>query len=88
MSCIPLERKVSMKSLILKRDLMLSSVKTSPLKFNAEAPFLKTSAARGISDVITKSSLSSNSRILLSAASKTFSTTRFLIESTLGYFIG
>ena len=51
---------------------MLSSVKTSPLKFNAEAPFFKTSAARGISDVITKSSLSSNSRILLSAASKTF----------------
>ena len=67
---------------------MLSAVRISPLKFSAEAPFSMTSAARGISDVITKSSLSSNSRILLSAASKTFSTTKFLIESTLGYCIG
>ena len=59
-----------MKSRMFKRDLIFSTVYTSPLGFSTWQPFSTNSAASGISAVIIKSPFAARLTISLSATSK------------------
>jgi len=86
--CSPDERIVSMKSLRVNFCFIVSSVKFSPRGFRTETPFTIKSAARGISEVITRSLGLARLEISLSATSKPGGTCTKLICFILGRGIG
>ena len=75
---MPLDRRVSRKSRIFSRALMFSAENSSPLGLNASPCFSTTSAASGISLVITRSPACRRLTISLSATSKPATTCSIL----------